>query len=94
MEYTAAGIISSLKEGFVDPALIASWIVNSTNSYELIQVFPAALVNEDDRITDTLQEVISGLPAFNGYGINLPRQVARLRRPVEEEPAGKRARFA
>ena len=94
MEYTAAGIIASLKEGFVDPALTASWIVNSTNPYELIQAFPAALVNEPDRITNELQEIISRIPAFTGYVIDLPRKVESLRRPDSEEPAGKRARFA
>jgi hypothetical protein len=29
MDHTAAGIVASMKEGFVDPALLASWIVNS-----------------------------------------------------------------
>ncbi len=96
MEYTAAGIIATLKEGSTDPAIIATWIVNCTDPLELIKVLPRALVNEDDRITNELQMVILALPAFAGSKVNLQRDVDRLRqcKPHDDSvSAGKRARF-
>ncbi len=97
MEYTAAGIIATLKEGSTDRAIIGAWIANCTDPSGLIQVLPKALINEDDWITNELQMVILSLPAFAGSKVNLPRDVDRLRQwktHDDSEPAGKRARFA
>ena len=92
MDATAALIVAGVKEGPVDPHLIAAWIWKSSDPHALIEALPRALVGEQKSVIDDVQEAIVGCPAFQGRTIDLHREIERLKHGILDQQPAKSAR--
>jgi hypothetical protein len=99
MSCFAASIVDALKEGHTNPALVARWLFYSSDTDEVVNSLPVALIGQPDSVVQNAQEGVDML--WTGFGlelfINLRDNIDRLSRdrpqPEGASPA-KRSRMA
>jgi hypothetical protein len=89
VNWAALAIIQALREGTVDPQLVAVWLAGDR---ELVDALPLALLKEDDHVIQNAQE---GVNTFcQSHGLTPPPNLQREIDMLRHASPTKRARMA